>query len=63
MKKLKRIYIFIKMKLQGYSEETIYTSLVFKHLMSFEEYEKFFDKKIKERFNSILRSDEVGKTN
>lgn len=63
MKKIKRLFIFIKMKIQGYSDEVIYTSLVFKHLMSFEEYEKFFDKKIKERFDILLRSDVNGKTN
>ena len=46
MRKLKRIFIYVKMKLQGHSKDVIYTTLVFKNLMTFEEYEKYFDKRI-----------------
>ena len=46
MRKLKRIFIYVKMKLQGHSKDVIYETLVFKNLMTFEEYEKYFDKRI-----------------
>lgn len=51
MRKLKKLYYYLKMKLQGYSKDTIYTSLAFKKLITFEEYEKYIDNRIKKGGN------------
>ena len=46
MKKIKLIIEFIKLKHQGYNKEEIYFIYANKGLITFEEYEKYFDKKV-----------------
>ena len=46
MKRIKLLLEFIKLKYQGYSKEERYFKYVIKGLINFEQYEKFFDKKV-----------------
>lgn len=46
MKKIKLIIEFIKLKHQGYNKEERYFIYANKGLITFEEYEKYFDNKI-----------------
>lgn len=47
MKKIKLIIEFIKLKHQGYNKEERYFKYAIKGLITFKEYEKYFDNKIK----------------
>ena len=46
MKRIKLLLEFIKLKYQGYNKEERYFKYAIKRLITFEEYEKFFDKKV-----------------
>ena len=46
MKRLKLLLEFIKLKHQGYNKEERYFEYAIKGLINFEQYEKFFDKKV-----------------
>lgn len=46
MKRIKLLLEFIKLKHQGYNKEERYFKYAIKGLITFEEYEKYFDNKI-----------------
>lgn len=46
MKKLKLLLEYIKLKHKGYTKEERYFMYAIKGLITFEEYEKYFDNKI-----------------
>ena len=47
MKKIKLLIEFIKLKHQGYNKEERYCKYAIKGLINFEQYEKFFDNKVR----------------
>ena len=47
MKRLKLLLEFIKLKHQGYNKEERYFKYAIKGLITFEQYEKYFNKKVK----------------
>ena len=50
MRKLKRLFLVLKLKFKGYTKDNINTVLVLKNLMTFEEYEKYYDNKVRKEF-------------